>query len=137
MGIEGRFEKNVLITSVDKAVNWARLSSLWPMTFGLACCAIAMMATAASRSAPLGGRLRGAGARAGRLGARRGPVVGGHREGNRQRGDVSGETESSVGAELVLSGAALRGYGMFPRCCSTGPRLSSPADWPIAWRMVC
>jgi len=47
--IEGRFEKNVLITSVDKAINWARLSSLWPMTFGLACCAIEMMCTGASR----------------------------------------------------------------------------------------
>ncbi len=49
MGIEGRFEKNVLITSLDTALNWARLSSLWPMTFGLACCAIEMMCTGASR----------------------------------------------------------------------------------------
>ncbi len=49
MGIEGRFGKSVLITSVDKAINWARLSSLWPMTFGLACCAIEMMCTGASR----------------------------------------------------------------------------------------
>jgi len=40
---------NIVITSVDKVLNWARLSSLWPMTFGLACCAIEMMATAASR----------------------------------------------------------------------------------------
>jgi NADH-quinone oxidoreductase subunit B len=46
---EGRYSDNVLITSVDKLINWARLSSLWPMTFGLACCAIEMMATGASR----------------------------------------------------------------------------------------
>jgi NADH-quinone oxidoreductase subunit B len=47
--IRGNVSDNILITSVDKAFNWARLSSLWPMTFGLACCAIEMMATAASR----------------------------------------------------------------------------------------
>jgi NADH-quinone oxidoreductase subunit B len=39
----------VVITSLDFALNWARESSLWPLTFGLACCAIEMMATAASR----------------------------------------------------------------------------------------
>ncbi|ARM31091.1 NADH-quinone oxidoreductase subunit B [Prosthecochloris sp. HL-130-GSB] len=39
---------NVLVTSVDNVLNWARLSSLWPMGFGLACCAIEMMATNAS-----------------------------------------------------------------------------------------
>src|SRR4029450_1983743 len=39
----------VLLTTVDKVVNWARRSSIWPVTFGLACCAIEMMATAASR----------------------------------------------------------------------------------------
>jgi NADH-quinone oxidoreductase subunit B len=49
VGIEGRYGENILITSLDKALNWARLSSLWPMTFGLACCAIEMMATGASR----------------------------------------------------------------------------------------
>jgi len=42
--IEGRFESNVLTTTVDKFFNWARKSSLWPMQFGLACCAIEMMA---------------------------------------------------------------------------------------------
>ena len=42
--IEARFESNVLTTTVDKFFNWARKSSLWPMQFGLACCAIEMMA---------------------------------------------------------------------------------------------
>lgn len=39
---------NALITTVDKLVNWGRVSSLWPVSFGLACCAIEMMATGAS-----------------------------------------------------------------------------------------
>jgi NADH-quinone oxidoreductase subunit B len=47
--IEGRFEENVIMTSVEQAINWARQASIWPMTFGLACCAIEMMATGASR----------------------------------------------------------------------------------------
>src|SRR5688500_11992853 len=42
--IEGRFEENVITTTVEQAINWARQSSLWPLTFGLACCAIEMMA---------------------------------------------------------------------------------------------
>jgi NADH-quinone oxidoreductase subunit B len=46
--IEGTFEENVLTTTLDSIINWARASSLWPMTFGLACCAIEMMATGAS-----------------------------------------------------------------------------------------
>lgn len=44
-----KFEENVLTTRVDWLLNWARLSSIWPMTFGLACCAIEMMAVGASR----------------------------------------------------------------------------------------
>jgi NADH-quinone oxidoreductase subunit B len=47
--IEGRMEENVVTTTVEQAINWARQSSIWPMTFGLACCAIEMMATGASR----------------------------------------------------------------------------------------
>ena len=47
--IEGRFEENVIVTTVEQAINWARQSSVWPLTFGLACCAIEMMATGASR----------------------------------------------------------------------------------------
>jgi len=34
---------NAIITSIDKVVNWGRISSMWPMAFGLACCAIEMM----------------------------------------------------------------------------------------------
>lgn len=47
--IEGRFEENVVTTTIEQAINWARQSSIWPMTFGLACCAIEMMAAGASR----------------------------------------------------------------------------------------
>jgi NADH-quinone oxidoreductase subunit B len=47
--IEDRFHPNILVTSVDRVFNWARKSALWPMTFGLACCAIEMMAAGASR----------------------------------------------------------------------------------------
>src|SRR5690349_20850521 len=39
----------IITTTVDFVFNWARASALWPMTFGLACCAIEMMATGASR----------------------------------------------------------------------------------------
>ncbi|WKN46139.1 NADH-quinone oxidoreductase subunit NuoB [Tunicatimonas pelagia] len=38
----------IIVTKVDDLINWARLSSLWPMGFGLACCAIEMMSTYAS-----------------------------------------------------------------------------------------
>ena len=48
--VQNKFsDENVVFTTVDNVVNWARKSSLWPMTFGLACCAIEMMATGASR----------------------------------------------------------------------------------------
>ena len=43
-GFEG-----LIFTQLDKAVNWARRSSIWPMSFGLACCAIEMMSMSASR----------------------------------------------------------------------------------------
>lgn len=39
----------IALTSVDKLLNWGRSNSLWAMTYGLACCAIEMMATGASR----------------------------------------------------------------------------------------
>ncbi|MCF8454001.1 MAG: NADH-quinone oxidoreductase subunit NuoB, partial [Pedobacter sp.] len=39
---------SVMIVKVDDLLNWARLSSLWPMSFGIACCAIEMMGSMAS-----------------------------------------------------------------------------------------
>jgi NADH-quinone oxidoreductase subunit B len=47
--LEGKVGDNIIITNADSLINWARESSLWPMTFGLACCAIEMMAVGASR----------------------------------------------------------------------------------------
>jgi len=40
---------SVLVNSLDSLLNWARSNSLWPLTFGLACCAIEMMSTVAAR----------------------------------------------------------------------------------------
>lgn len=42
-------DKNIILTSLDTVFNWARAHSLWPVTFGLACCAIEMMATGGPR----------------------------------------------------------------------------------------
>ncbi len=42
-------ESGVVLTTVNRAVGWARANSIWPMLFGLACCAIEMMAMGASR----------------------------------------------------------------------------------------
>jgi NADH-quinone oxidoreductase subunit B len=41
---EEEAKRGILLTTLDKAVSWARKQSLWPVTFGLACCAIEMMA---------------------------------------------------------------------------------------------
>ncbi|MCB9147437.1 MAG: NADH-quinone oxidoreductase subunit NuoB [Caldilineaceae bacterium] len=47
--VPAELQSNVLVTTLDKAYNWSRRSSMWPLLFGLACCAIEMIATAASR----------------------------------------------------------------------------------------
>ena len=47
--LHNQFERNVITTSVDQVFNWARQSSVWPLTFGLACCAIEMIASSTSR----------------------------------------------------------------------------------------
>jgi len=49
MSIEGILEKGYVTTNVDTLINYARTGSLWPMTFGLACCAVEMMHAGASR----------------------------------------------------------------------------------------
>ena len=48
MGLEEHLPNGVLLASVEKLVNWTRKSSLWPATFGLACCAIEMISTIGS-----------------------------------------------------------------------------------------
>jgi len=48
VGLEESLPSGLLLTTVEKFVNWARTGSLWPATFGLACCAIEMMATGAA-----------------------------------------------------------------------------------------
>ena len=49
MGIESHLGDNVITVSLEKLVNWARRSSLWPAGFGLACCALEMIVTASAR----------------------------------------------------------------------------------------
>jgi len=47
--LDEELSRNILLTSVDAVLNWARRSSLWPVTFAPACCAFEMIATEASR----------------------------------------------------------------------------------------
>src|SRR3954454_12500425 len=42
--------EGIVLTTLNRAVNWARKNSIWPMSFGLACCAMEMMSMSASRS---------------------------------------------------------------------------------------
>jgi NADH-quinone oxidoreductase subunit B len=49
MGLEHKLPSGVLLTNVEKMVNFSRSASLWPATFGLACCAIEMMGTGGPR----------------------------------------------------------------------------------------
>ena len=44
-----KIEGDIVVTKVDAAINWVRNNSMWPMPMGLACCAIELMASAASR----------------------------------------------------------------------------------------
>ena len=48
MGIEARLPDGILLTTVEKVVQWGRAGSMFPATFGLACCAIEMMSTGAA-----------------------------------------------------------------------------------------
>jgi NADH-quinone oxidoreductase subunit B len=49
VGYNTKVEGDVVVTRLDAALNWCRKNSLWPMPMGLACCAIELMATGASR----------------------------------------------------------------------------------------
>ncbi len=49
MGVDGLKNQGFLVTTLEKVVNWAQSGSLWPMSFGLACCAVEMMHAAAAR----------------------------------------------------------------------------------------
>ena len=49
MGIEGILQEGFITTNADKLINYMRTGSMWPMTFGLACCAIEMIHTGCSR----------------------------------------------------------------------------------------
>ena len=49
MSIEGVLEKGFVTTTLDTVINWTRTGSMWPMTFGLACCAIEMIHAGCSR----------------------------------------------------------------------------------------
>jgi NADH-quinone oxidoreductase subunit B len=46
--VDDEVERGILLTSLGKALGWARKNSMWPVTFGLACCAIEMMAAGAA-----------------------------------------------------------------------------------------
>jgi NADH-quinone oxidoreductase subunit B len=47
--VEEEVERGVLLSTLDRAVGWAREQSMWPATFGLACCAIEMMSAGAGQ----------------------------------------------------------------------------------------
>jgi NADH-quinone oxidoreductase subunit B len=49
MGLESHLGENIITTTLESLVNWGRRSSLWPATFGLACCAIEMMGSCMPR----------------------------------------------------------------------------------------
>lgn len=50
MGLENQLpDDSVITTTLEKAVNWSRSNSVWPLLFGLACCALEMIASGISR----------------------------------------------------------------------------------------
>ncbi len=49
IGYDSKVEGDLVVTRLDAAINWFRKNSLWPMPMGLACCAIELMGTGASR----------------------------------------------------------------------------------------
>jgi NADH-quinone oxidoreductase subunit B len=49
MGLESKLPDNVITAKLEQLIDWARANSVYPVTYGLACCAIEMMATAAAR----------------------------------------------------------------------------------------
>ena len=49
MGIETMLAPNIVTAKLEKLVNWARAGSMWPLAFGLACCALEMIVTATAR----------------------------------------------------------------------------------------
>ena len=49
LGYDSKIEGEVVVTKLDAAINWIRTNSMWPMPMGLACCAIELMGSAASR----------------------------------------------------------------------------------------
>jgi len=49
LGLEEKLEGSVVLGRISDAIKWARKNSLWPALFGLACCAIEMMSTSASK----------------------------------------------------------------------------------------
>jgi NADH-quinone oxidoreductase subunit B len=49
MGLEERLPEGILTTNLDKLLNWGRQNSTWPLAFGLACCAMEMIATGTAR----------------------------------------------------------------------------------------
>lgn len=49
LAYDSKIEGDVVVTRLDAAINWVRCHSMWPMPMGLACCAIELMASAASR----------------------------------------------------------------------------------------
>ncbi|MGV7229819.1 MAG: NADH-quinone oxidoreductase subunit B, partial [Nitrospirales bacterium] len=47
--LERKLEPNIITTNLDYVISWCRKSALWPMSFGLACCAIEMIASVSSK----------------------------------------------------------------------------------------